>query len=139
MKEKTSRIGVSLPPKLLDRFDEMIDGMGYANRSEAIRDAVREYIYKNKLREADEKAKGIGVISLIYDHHLHGVTESLTDLQHNYCDVIQSNTHIHLDHHNCMELIIVEGKITKIQDIKNQLTATAGVKHSDLLINPVEE
>lgn len=132
MKEKVTRIGVSLPPGLLDKFDLMIRDMGYANRSEAIRDAVREYILKNELRE--EKGEGVGVISIIYDHDVRGVNDVLIDLQHKYHSVIQSTTHLHLDKHNCMELIIVRGDSKGIKEIKDRLTSVRGVKHSDLLI-----
>jgi len=136
-KEHVTRIGVSLPPKLLEKFDLMIEDMGYANRSEAIRDAVRDYILKNELRDVDGKA--VGVISLIYDHHTHGVMDVLTDLQHDFFDVIESSMHLHLDHHNCMELIIVRGEIKKITEIKDRLTSVTGVKNSDFIVTtPVE-
>ncbi|MBU4341021.1 MAG: nickel-responsive transcriptional regulator NikR [Candidatus Altiarchaeota archaeon] len=131
-KETVSRIGVSLPPKLLKRFDSFIDEMGYANRSEAIRDAVREYILKNELK--GEKGNRVGVISIIYDHDVHGVNDVLIDLQHKFHDVIQSSTHLHLDHHNCLELILVKGEAGKINKIKNRLTSVPGVRHSDMLI-----
>ena len=132
IKEKVTRIGVSLPPGLLEKFDLMIKDMGYANRSEAIRDAVREYILKNELRE--EKGEGVGVISIIYNHDVRGVNDVLIDVQHRYHQVIQSTTHLHLDKHNCMELIIVRGDSKGIKEIKDRLTAVRGVKHSDLLL-----
>lgn len=132
MKENVTRIGVSLPPGLLEKFDLMIGDMGYANRSEAIRDAVREYILKNELRE--EKGEGVGVISIIYNHDVRGVNDVLIDVQHRYHQVIQSTTHLHLDKHNCMELIIVKGDSKGIKEIKDRLTAVRGVKHSDLLL-----
>jgi len=131
-KETVARIGVSLPPKLLRKFDSLIDGMGYANRSEAIRDAVRDYILKNELR--NEKGKRVGVISIIYDHDVHGVNDVLIDLQHKFHDVIQSSTHLHLDEHNCLELIVVRGEARKIKKIRDRLTSVPGVRHSDMLI-----
>jgi len=131
-KETVSRIGVSLPPKLLKKFDSFIDEMGYANRSEAIRDAVREYILKNELKE--EKGRRVGVISIIYDHDVHGVNDVLIDLQHKFHDIIQSTTHLHLDSHNCLELILVRGEAGKIKKIKDRLTSVPGVRHSDMLI-----
>ena len=131
-KEGVARIGVSIPPNLLERFDLMSEGMGYANRSEAIRDAIREYILKNEMRA--EEGERVGVISIIYDHDVTGVNDVLIDLQHKYHKVIQSSTHLHLDKHNCMELIIVCGEAKKIKEIKDRLTSVAGVKHSDLLI-----
>lgn len=131
-KEKVTRIGVSLPPKLLKKFDSLIKDMGYANRSEAIRDSVRGYILKNELKI--EKGKLVGIISIIYDHDVHGITEVITDLQHRYHEIIQSNTHIHLDKNNCMEIIIVRGNSKKIKEIKDRLTSVSGVKHTDMLI-----
>jgi len=134
---KVSRIGVSLPKNLLDKFDSMTEGMGYANRSEAIRDAVREYMLKNELRE--ETGERIGVVTLIYDHHAHGVSEVLTELQHNYTVEIKSSIHFHLDKHNCMEIIIMRGESKKIKEIKDKLTSVSGVKHSDLIVTGIVE
>jgi len=132
-----SRIGVSLPKNLLDKFDSMTGDMGYANRSEAIRDAVRDYMLRNELRE--ETGERIGIITLIYDHHSHGVSDVLTDLQHHYTGEIQTSIHFHLDSHNCMELIITKGEAKRIKEIKDKLTAVAGVKQSDLIITGIVE
>jgi CopG family nickel-responsive transcriptional regulator len=136
-KENVARIAISLPPKLLSEFDGLIDRMGYANRSEAIRDAVRHYMTKN----APTKEKGIrmGVISIIYDHDKHGVSDVLTDLQHKYHHIIQSSIHIHLDAHNCMELVIAKGEVKKITEIKDRLTTVSGVKNTDLLISEISD
>ncbi|OYT27779.1 MAG: nickel-responsive transcriptional regulator NikR [Candidatus Altiarchaeales archaeon ex4484_96] len=131
-KQHTQRIGVSLPPKLLDKFDNMIGEMGYNNRSEAIRDAIRNYMLKNQLK--DEGGDGVGVILITYDHHRRGVTELITDIQHHHISVIESSTHLHLDKNNCMELIIVRGEIREIQKIKNKLSSVAGVKQTELII-----
>ncbi len=134
---KVSRIGVSLPKNLLEKFDAMTDGMGYANRSEAIRDAIRDYMLKNELR--DETGERVGIVTLIYDHHIRHVTDVLTDLQHDYTTEIQSSMHFHLDKHNCMEIIIVKGNAKIIKEIKDKLTAVAGVKQSDMIITGVVE
>ncbi len=133
--EPVARIAISLPPKLLEKFDEMSERMGYANRSEAIRDAARNYILKNELRSV--KGKRVGVISIVYDHDVRGVNDVLIDLQHRYHDVIQSSTHLHLDEHNCMELIMVRGEAKRINEIKDRLTTVSGVTHSDLLITGI--
>ena len=134
---KVSRIGVSLPKNLLSKFDTTIEGMGYANRSEAIRDAVRDYLLRNELRK--EEGERIGIITLIYDHHIRGVSDVLTDLQHHYHGEIQTTIHFHLDHHNCMELIIARGEAKRIKEIKDKLSAVAGVKQSDLIITGIVE
>ena len=130
--EPVSRIAISLPPKLLEEFDEMSERMDYANRSEAVRDAVRNYMLKNELRGGT--GKRIGVISIVYDHDVRGVNDVLTDIQHKYHDIIQSSTHMHLDARNCMELIIVKGKANRINEIKDRMTAVSGVAHTDLLL-----
>jgi CopG family transcriptional regulator, nickel-responsive regulator len=135
--EPVTRIAISLPPKLLEKFDEMTERMGYANRSEAIRDAVRNYILKNELSR--EKGNRVGVISIVYDHDVRGVNDVLTDLQHKYHDIIQSSTHLHLDAHNCMELIMVKGEAKRISEIKDRLATVSGVAHSDLLITGIAE
>lgn len=127
-----TRIGVSLPPKLLTGFDALIEEMGYANRSEAIRDAIREYIRKNELKEG--KGEFAGVVSIIYDHDVRGVNDVLVELQHKYHQVIQLTTHVHLDEHNCMELIIVKGRIHKIKEVRDRLASVRGVKHCDLML-----
>lgn len=136
-KETVARIAVSLPPKLLTEFDGLINRMGYANRSEAIRDAVRHYMTKNS--PTKEKGARIGIISILYDHDKHGVSDVLTDLQHNYHSLIQSSIHIHLDAHNCMELVIARGDAKKITEIKDRLTTVSGVKHTDLLLSEIAD
>jgi CopG family nickel-responsive transcriptional regulator len=130
--DNVARIGVSLPPKLLSKFDSLIEGMGYANRSEAIRDAVREYIRKSEL--SGERGLRAGIISIIYDHDVRGVNDVLVELQHKYHHVIQMTTHMHLDEHNCMEIIIVRGEAAKIKEVRDRLASVRGVTHSDLLL-----
>lgn len=136
-KDNVTRIGVSLPPGLLDRFDSIIGGMGYANRSEAIRDSIREYIRKNEL--LDETGEKAGVISIIYDHDVRGVNDILIELQHKYHQIIELTTHMHLDEHRCMELIIVKGDAGKIKEVKDRLASVRGVMHSDLLLATMME
>ena len=133
-KESVARIGVSLQPKLLEGFDRMMNRMGYVNRSEAVRDAVRHYMMKNEL-SSDKGHQRIGVISVLYDHDVRGVSDVLTDLQHRYHSVIQSSIHLHLDEHNCMELVIVKGDSKKIDEIKDRLTTVSGVRHTDLMLS----
>jgi CopG family nickel-responsive transcriptional regulator len=136
-KENVARIAISLPPKLLTEFDGLIDRMGYANRSEAIRDAVRHYMTENA--PTKEKGLRIGIISILYDHDKKGVSDVLTDLQHKYHSLIQSSIHIHLDAHNCMELVIAKGDVKKITEIKDRLTTVSGVKHTDLILSEISE
>jgi CopG family nickel-responsive transcriptional regulator len=133
MKDETAtRIAISLPPKLLEKFDAMSRRMGYDNRSVAVRDAVRSYMLKNELSQ--DKGKRVGVISIIYDHDVRGVNDVLIDLQHKYHGIIQSSTHLHLDEHKCMEIIIAKGEARKISEIKDRLTTVSGVLHTDLIV-----
>ena len=106
------RISISLPTKLLNEFDEIIAERGYASRSEAIRDAIRDYIIKHKWIHSLEGERA-GTINVIYDHHMSDVTEKLTEIQHDYAEIIVATLHVHLDHDHCMEVILVEGMQSK--------------------------
>lgn len=127
------RISISLPSKLLKEFDEIIDEKGYASRSEAIRDALREYILRYKWLKS-LKGERIGTISIIYNHHAPEVMEKITDLQHEYRDVILANLHIHLDDEHCLEIIMVKGDAKRIVELKNKLNSTKGVKLAKLSV-----
>src|SRR3989338_4060082 len=102
------RFGVSLDEKLLDGFDRLISKKGYTNRSEAIRDLIRDSLVKDEWEEGDKET--VGTITLVYDHHTRELTHTLTDLQHHHHKSIISTTHIHLDQHNCLEVLVVKGK-----------------------------
>jgi len=110
---KIVRFGVSIEEDLLENFDKIIEDKGYNSRSEAIRDLIRDYIIKEKWNLKKEKVAGS--ISLIYEHDVYGLSEKLTDIQHHYHDVIISTLHVHLDEKNCMEVILVRGKVEKIK------------------------
>lgn len=129
--EKLIRFGVSMPAPLLEQFDKIIAQKGYTNRSEAIRDMVRDAIVDY------EWVKGkhvVGTITLVYNHHKKGVMEKLTALQHTHHDSIMSSTHIHLDHENCLEVIVVQGKSSTIKEVADSVIALKGVKHGKLVI-----
>lgn len=129
--EEVVRFGVSMPTTLLERFDRIIKVKGYTNRSEAIRDMIRDTIVENEWMENKEV---VGTITIVYDHHKKGVMEKLTDLQHIHHDRIASSTHIHLDHENCLEVIVVRGKPTEIKELADNMVALRGVKHGKLVI-----
>lgn len=122
------RVGVSLDKELLSTFDQLIKTQGYSNRSEAIRDLIRERLSQDQLAKAS--AKAVGGIFLVYDHHSTALTDKLTNLQHNHLLHVIASTHIHLDHHNCLEIIILKGKVKEIEDLANQMAALKGVKLS---------
>ncbi len=128
---KIERFSVSLEGELLKAFDAYLDQMGYTSRSEAVRDLIRDKLVVKEWQ--DPKAEGVGVVTLVYDHHRRDLPEKLTELQHRFFREILSTTHIHLDTHNCLEVIIVRGQARKIQSIADLLISTKGVKHGRLL------
>lgn len=125
------RFGVSLEQKLLDRFDRLIRKKNYTNRSEALRDLIRQELIK---KEWDEGGEVAGAITFVYDHHKRELLNKLTDIQHDTQKVIISTQHIHLDHDNCLEIIAVRGKAKDVQKLTDQINAVKGVKHCALSI-----
>ena len=121
------RFGVSLEESLLQRFDEHIHKKKYTNRSEAIRDLIREELVRQQWRENSEVT---GAMTLVYDHHQRGLVSRLLNIQHDYHHTIFSSQHIHLDHDNCLEIIITKGKAEIIEALYGKLKSTKGVKHA---------
>ena len=126
---KLTRFGVSMEGELLAQFDELIRQLGYANRSEAIRDLVRGRLVQREWEAGEEV---VGVIVLLYDHHKRELADRLTDLQHGYHDLIAATMHIHLDEDNCLEILAVRGLGPKVQDLADRLCSLKGVKHGKL-------
>ncbi|GBF36917.1 MAG TPA: nickel-responsive transcriptional regulator NikR [Methanothermococcus okinawensis] len=127
------RISVSLPTKLLEEFDKVISERGYACRSEAIRDAIRDYIIKHKWIRSLEGER-IGNISIIYNHNSPELMKKLTTIQHTYTDLIIATLHMHLDHDHCMEVILVRGDANKIKELTDKLASQKGVKYVKLTV-----
>ncbi|MHC2994507.1 MAG: nickel-responsive transcriptional regulator NikR [Candidatus Atribacteria bacterium] len=125
------RFGVSLEKELLDKFDKLIKEKKYPNRSEAIRDLIRENLVKREWVEGKEVA---GSITLVFDHHKRELVNILTDIQHNFHPLIISSQHIHLDHDNCLEIIVVRGKPGEVRELSDKLRSTKGVKYGALSI-----
>jgi CopG family nickel-responsive transcriptional regulator len=126
------RFGVSLDQILLKRFDSLIEKKKYANRSEAIRDLIRDSLV---MEEWDTSvAATVGTITIVYSHETRELTDTLTDLQHRHHNSIVSSMHIHLDHHNCLEVIVLRGKAKDIKAIADRLIGTKGVKHGKLTV-----
>ncbi len=123
------RFTVSMEEDLLDDFDSFIQDHHYQNRSEALRDLIR-----NRFIEKEWKADKdvMGVISLVYDHHQHKLQEKVTELQHGFHHQIISTTHVHMDHDNCLEVIIVRGKAGEVRELADSLRALRGVRNSSL-------
>ena len=123
------RFGISLENELLDNFDNLIKRRKYTNRSEAIRDLIRQELLKKDWEEDQEVA---GAITFIYDHHQRDLLNKIIDVQHDYQDIIQSSQHIHLDHHSCLEIVAVKGNSKKVSKLADTLKALKGVKHGSL-------
>jgi CopG family nickel-responsive transcriptional regulator len=125
------RIGVSLPEKLLSRFDEIILKRGYSSRSEGIRDAIRNYIVHYEWM-SDVQGERVGVITLVYAHSQRGLVDNLTEIQHESGSIIQSSLHIHLDHENCLEVIVLRGEGQDVRKAAEKMMSLKGVKHVKL-------
>jgi CopG family nickel-responsive transcriptional regulator len=123
------RFGVSLEKTLLDRFDKLIGEQQYTNRSEALRDLIRRELVQRQWQEGSDVA---GAITLVYDHHKRDVISKVTDTQHDFQEVIISTQHIHLDHHNCLEIVAARGKAEKVQKLADALRSIKGVRHTTL-------
>jgi CopG family nickel-responsive transcriptional regulator len=127
-----SRIGIALDSELLQRFDRSIELRGYTNRSEAFRDLIRDRLVSEQT--AIPGAVVVGTITLIYDHHSHGVSEKLTELQHAHHELVVSTSHAHLDHNSCLEVLIVHGKASKVAPFADRLIGLKGVQHGRLVM-----
>ena len=123
------RFGVSLEKKLLDKFDSLLRERNYTNRSEAFRDMIRQELIKREWLHGKDVA---GAITLIYDHHRKDLLNKITDIQHDYQQLIISTQHIHLDHDNCLEIVAVRGNPKNIQVLADTLKAVKGVKNGTL-------
>ncbi len=126
------RVGVSFEPELLEEFDKMIKGKGYANRSEAIRDLVRKALRDEKVKMGSGRM--IGTITFIYDHHEGDVTSRLQHFQHHHLEEIASTTHVHVDEKMCLEVLIVRGEATRLKKLADSILAIKGVKNGELVM-----
>ena len=133
----TVRFGVSLDEKLLASFDQLIEEKSYMNRSEAIRDLIRAALVEEK--SSSEEAESVGTVTLVYNHHVRDLSEKLTEHQHSYHDQIISALHVHLDAHNCLEVLVVRGKVREIRQIANELIGVKWVKHGKLVMTTTGE
>lgn len=131
------RFGVSIDSQLLDSFDCLIEQKRYMNRSEAIRDLIRASLVETRAENDD--AEMVGTITLVYDHHVHDLAEKLTEQQHANNDRIISALHVHLDAHNCLEVLVVRGQAREVKRIADELLGVKGVKHGKLVITTTGE
>jgi len=125
------RFGVSIEAGLLERFDELLETKGYVNRSEALRDLIRNALVEDQWNRSDEEI--VGTVTLVYDHHTRDLTDKLSEHQHNWHDKIISVLHVHLDRHHCLEVLVVRGQTGEVRKIADSLIGTKGVKHGKLV------
>ena len=126
-----NRIGVAIDSELLEQFDRSIQRSGYTNRSEAFRDMIRDRLVGEQTAAPD--ATVVGTVTLIYDHHAHGVGEKLTEMQHAFHELVVSTSHAHLDHDSCLEVLIVHGKSAEVEKFADRLIGLKGVQHGRLV------
>lgn len=130
------RFGVSLEKELLQRFDDLIRRRKYTNRSEALRDMIRQELLKQEWETGGEVA---GAITYIYDHHTRELLNKITDIQHDSQEIIISTQHVHLDHHHCLEIVAVKGRVKKVLKLADSLKAIKGVRHCVLSVTGIKE
>ncbi|MBV5278547.1 MAG: nickel-responsive transcriptional regulator NikR [Campylobacteraceae bacterium] len=129
--DKIIRFSVSLPEKLLEELDKKVETQGYASRSEFTRDLIREKIVKDNWQGDDSEV--IGVLTMIYTHHQNELVQKILEIQHDAKIKIMCNTHVHVDHENCLETVMVIGKVSKIKDFAQKIGGLKGVKFSKLV------
>lgn len=135
--KQVERIGVSLDKKLLSKFDDLIAKQGYQSRSEAIRDLIRQQLSSERL--SNPQASAVAAVFLVYDHHATMVPQKLIDLQHSHLLQAISSLHVHLDEHNCLEVIVLRGRIGQINKMAENIVSTKGVKLGRINIVATED
>ena len=131
-----ARIGVSLESELLQQFDDIISQKGYSNRSEAIRDLIRDHLVEI---QADQNRVIVGTLTIVYDHHRPNLTEKLIEAQHQLDGKVLSSLHVHLDHHHCLEVVVIKGRSREIRDFANGILSLRGVNHGQLVVTSAGE
>ena len=126
------RFSISMAADLVRQLDAMARAKGYANRSQAVADMVRDHLVEHHGRMGSHEIAG--TVTLVYDHHKRNIQALLTDIQHDHQDVIVATMHVHLDHHNCMEVLAVRGRARDVRAVGDRLTAARGVKHGKLTV-----
>lgn len=133
---KLARIGVAIDSVLLEKFDRLIEANGYANRSEAFRDLIRDRLIRENTGAPG--AQVAGTLTLIYDHHHNQLSDKLTAIQHQFHQMIVSALHVHLDHDNCLEVLVLRGRSADVRQVADRLIATKGIKHGQLVITTAD-
>ncbi len=128
------RFGVSAEEELMQSFDMLIERQGYGNRSEALRDLMRDALVKAKLDSAPENDEVVGSLTLVYDHHARDLSEKMNELQHRYYELIVSVLHVHISHDDCLEVIVLRGEVGNVRSVAEGLLSLKGVKHGNLFV-----
>ena len=129
-----SRFGVSIEDELLVSFDQLVSDRGYATRSEALRDLMRDALILSRIEGPQEGAEVLGSLTLVYDHHAHDLTERMAELQHDHHGLVVSVLHVHISHDDCMEVIVLRGQAGDVRALANSLVSLKGVKHGRLFV-----
>jgi CopG family nickel-responsive transcriptional regulator len=133
---KIVRASITFPPELLKDFDDAVSKMGYANRSKAVQDAVRMFVSEKKMLQKESGVQ-TGVLMMLYDHEIKGLENTLTDVQHEYAEVICSTMHVHINERECIEVIAVKGDSGEIRKLSDELTAKKGMKILRTVVVPI--
>jgi CopG family nickel-responsive transcriptional regulator len=133
MAEKLTRVSLTLPEELLEELDGSLKARGYASRSEAIRDSLRDFLADYKYRKG-LKGQIVGVLVLVYEHDVRGLTDAIIDIQHSAGEIVSTVQHIHLDAKNCLETSVLKGPAEKIEKLVERLEGLRGVKQAKLMI-----
>ncbi len=126
-----TRFGVSIDQALVKEFDRLIDQKGYANRSEAVRDLMRDSLVDEQWQDSESEV--VGVVTVVYDHEQRELSHKLTHIQHHFSQAMVSTLHVHLDEHNCLETVVLKGRSGEIKRVAEQLISAKGVKHGKLV------
>jgi CopG family nickel-responsive transcriptional regulator len=128
------RFGVSIEERLLTSFDNLISRRGYATRSEALRDLIRDSLVQSRIEASQQKIEVIGSLTLVYDHHAHDLTKQMTEIQHAHEGLVISVLHVHISHDDCMEVIVLRGLGKEVSKLADSLLSLKGVKHGKLFV-----
>ena len=133
MPDSVARFTISVPPELLATFDEVCAGKGYTSRSEAVRDAIRDYLIAHEWASHEDEGEVVGTITLVYDHEIRKLSDELLERQHRKHAQILSSLHVHLDARNCLEVVVVRGTGREVAALADLLISLRGVKHGRLV------
>ncbi|MFO7876321.1 MAG: nickel-responsive transcriptional regulator NikR [Desulfovermiculus sp.] len=130
---ETIRFGVSLDSDLLERFDKICEERCYQTRSEAIRDLIRKELVHKEWENQNQEVTG--TLTLVYNHHQSDLAQKMTEIQHQALDIIITSLHVHIDAHNCMEVLVLRGPVRDVRSVAQRLTSTRGIKHGKLSLS----